>query len=87
MDLRYNEMWNDWDGTDESKTPKEESIHGNLVLSWKKINVHVKQTTQKFFQRSKTSYKQILHNGEYEMLALDWYRGYIIYFRSLLYFF
>jgi len=63
-------MWNDGGGTDEYKTPKDESIHGNLVLSWKKINVHVKQTTQKFFQRSKTSYKQILHNGEYEMLAI-----------------
>jgi len=70
-------MWNDWDGMDEHQTPKE-SVHGHLVLSWKKINVQVKQTTQKFFQPSKTSYKQILHNGEYEMLALDWYRDYII---------
>lgn len=70
-------MWNDWDGMDEHQTPKE-FAHGHLVLSWKKINVQVKQTTQKFFQGSKTSYKQILHNGEYEMLALDWYRDYII---------
>eukprot|EP00102_Acyrthosiphon_pisum_P025404 XP_016662614.1 PREDICTED: protein scarlet isoform X2 [Acyrthosiphon pisum] len=61
LDLRYNEMWNDWDGMDEHQTPKE-SVHGHLVLSWKNINVQVKQTTQKFFQRSKTSYKQILHN-------------------------
>jgi len=60
-------MWNDWDGIDEHQTPKE-SVHGHLVLSWKKINVQVKQTTQKFFQGSKTSYKQILHNGKYEML-------------------
>ncbi|XP_060864829.1 protein scarlet-like [Metopolophium dirhodum] len=61
LDLRYNEMWNDWDGMDEHQTTKE-SVHGHLVLSWKKINVQVKQTTQKFFQPSKTSYKQILHN-------------------------
>jgi len=70
-------MWNDWDGMDEHQTPKE-SVHGHLVLSWKNINVQVKKTTQKFFQPSKTSYKQILLNGEYEMLALDWYRDYII---------
>ncbi|XP_022162902.1 protein scarlet-like [Myzus persicae] len=61
LDLRYNEMWNDWDGTNGHQTPKE-SIHGHLVLSWKKINVYVEQITQKFFQPSKTTYKQILHN-------------------------
>jgi len=63
LDLRYNEMWNDWDNTYEQQMPKK-FIHGHLVLSWKKINVQVKQTTKTFFHGSKTSYKQILHNGE-----------------------
>ncbi|XP_026807077.1 protein scarlet-like isoform X1 [Rhopalosiphum maidis] len=61
LDLRYNEMWNDWDSTAEHQMPKK-YVHGHLVLSWKKINVHVKQTTKTFFRGTKTSYKQILHN-------------------------
>uniref|UniRef100_A0A2H8U0W7 Protein scarlet n=1 Tax=Melanaphis sacchari TaxID=742174 RepID=A0A2H8U0W7_9HEMI len=54
-------MWNDWDGTTEHQIPKK-YVHGHLVLSWKKINVHVKQINKAFFRRSKISYKQILHN-------------------------
>ncbi|XP_027845081.2 protein scarlet-like [Aphis gossypii] len=61
LDLRYNEMWNDWDNTYEQQMPKK-FVHGHLVLSWKKISVQVKQTTKTFFHGSKTSYKQILHN-------------------------
>jgi hypothetical protein len=74
-------MWNDWDSTAEHQMPKK-YVHGHLVLSWKKINVHVKQTTKTFFRGTKTSYKQILHNGEYEMLALGWYQN-IVYLRRL----
>lgn len=97
LDMRYHEMWNDWDGVDEPAdrgpflcdTPKSDKLPHNgvsaepavraaskmngtatahrapqLVLSWKRLNVSVKQTVQKFFKPSVTTYKQILHNGE-----------------------
>lgn len=65
LDLRYNEMWSDWYGTNE--LARDDSVrysHGQLVLSWKRLNVTVKMTTQRFFRPSKTTYKQILHNGK-----------------------
>lgn len=64
LDMRYNEMWNDWDGTGEVQKPKMGSPQGQLELSWKKLNVTVEQTIHKFFLQSKIIYNQILHNGK-----------------------
>lgn len=66
LDLRYNEMWNDWNGNGESLEPNKFD-HDHLVLSWKRLNVSVKKTTHKFFKSSETTYKQILHNGQYRV--------------------
>lgn len=63
--MRYNEMWRDWDGTNELEEPKQ-YVHGQLVLSWKRITVSVKQTIPKLFGRSEVTYKKILHNGKYQ---------------------
>lgn len=63
LNLRYNEMWNDWDGANECVEPKPRE-HGQLVLSWRELNVFVKKTTDKFVGTSKTAYKQILFNGD-----------------------
>ncbi|VVC40125.1 Hypothetical protein CINCED_3A015275 [Cinara cedri] len=68
LDLRYNEMSNDWDGTGEVRSVRPRDVgkwhahHGQLVLSWKRLNVSVKTVTQKFFSPSKIAYKQILYN-------------------------
>lgn len=70
LDLRYNEMWNDWDGTGETATDEERRHpRGQLVLSWKRLNVTVKRTAEKFFTRSHTTYTQILHNGKVETIT------------------
>lgn len=67
LNLQYNEMWNDWvGGMDESLKPENQSKRhylGQLVLSWKRLNVWAKNTTTKYFEPSETTYKQILHNG------------------------
>jgi len=58
-------MWNDWDGTGEmAEPPRVPERRDRLVLSWKRLNVTVKQTVQKFFGPSKTTYTQILRNGK-----------------------
>lgn len=68
LDLRYNEMWKDWsDGAEESCEPdlqRQRHHLGQLVLSWKQIDVWVQNTTIKFFEPSETTYKQILYNGK-----------------------
>lgn len=70
LDLRYNEMWNDWDGTGERRrdsgrwfddVPCED---GQLVLSWKRLNVYATITKHTFFGSSEVVHKQILRNGE-----------------------
>lgn len=70
LNLRYNEMWHEWDGTDES--PELCSIpdtNGRMVLSWKRLNVSVRQIKEHFFKSSKITHKQILHNGKYYKLC------------------
>lgn len=62
LNLRYNEMCNDWDGLHEYLDPKKYE-HGQLVLSWKRLNVSVENTTQNFFISSKVTHQQILYNG------------------------
>jgi len=58
--MRYNETWKDWDGFIYNQEPP----HGQrFELSWKRLTVSVEQNNQTFFGWSKTSYKQILHNG------------------------
>lgn len=61
LNLRYNEMCNDWDGLHECIDPMKYE-HGQLVLSWKRLNVSVEKITQKFFQKSKITRQQILYN-------------------------
>ncbi|KAF0757204.1 protein scarlet-like, partial [Aphis craccivora] len=61
LNLRYNEMCNDWDGLHEYLDPKKYE-HGQLVLSWKRLNVSVENTTQNFFISSKVTRQQILYN-------------------------
>lgn len=59
-------MWSDWDGNNELQEPKK-FVHDQLVLSWRRLNVSVKLTTQHFCKRSKITYTQILQNGEYKI--------------------
>ncbi|VVC31663.1 AAA+ ATPase domain,P-loop containing nucleoside triphosphate hydrolase,ABC transporter, conserved site,ABC [Cinara cedri] len=65
LDLRYNEMWKDWDGTGECRRdsrvdgPRED---GQLVLSWKRLNVSAEKIKHKFFGSSTVERKQILCN-------------------------
>ncbi|XP_025203991.1 protein scarlet-like isoform X2 [Melanaphis sacchari] len=61
LDLRYNEMCNDWNSLHECLDPKKYE-HGQLVLSWKRLNVSVEYTTQNFFVSSKITRQQILYN-------------------------
>lgn len=62
--MRYNEAWNDWDDVNESLQDPKEYAHGHLVLSWKMLDVSVKQTVSKLFRRSEMSYKQLLRQGK-----------------------
>lgn len=64
LDLRYNELWTNWDDTDEFQD-KMGDVHGQLFLSWRNINVSVKQITQKFFKPSEITYKNVLNNSKY----------------------
>lgn len=58
-------MWNDWDGTDEIQVPARHERGGQLVLSWKRLNVSVATSSHRLFELSETTqHKQILHNGE-----------------------
>lgn len=66
LDLRYNEMWNDWAG-DGPLLPAAEparGAHGQLALSWKNLTVEVRHTAGTLFGRSTTTRKQILTNGQ-----------------------
>lgn len=66
LDLRYNEMWNDWAG-DELLLPAAAEparcAHGQLVLSWKNLTVEVRHTVGSLFGPSKTTRKEILTDG------------------------
>lgn len=64
LDLRYNELWNDWATADELQS-KTDDVHGESLLSWRHLTVSAKQVTQKFFKRSEITYKNILDNGEF----------------------
>lgn len=71
LDLRYNEMFHEWDGiADELQEHCTPDANGRMVLSWKRLNVSVKQIDQRFFKRSKITHKQILHNGNYYKLLI-----------------
>jgi len=71
LNLRYNDMCNDWDGLHECLDQKNYE-HGQLVLSWKRLNVSVKEITQKFFESSKITRQQILYNGSWGYITGDW---------------
>lgn len=63
LDLRYNDLWDDWDATDEFQNQTGDA-HGPLLLSWKKLNVSVEQITQKIFRPAEVTYKKILDNSK-----------------------
>lgn len=66
LDLRYNEMWNDWAGDGlllPDEQPRGRYAHGELTLSWKNLSVEVRHTAGTLFGRSTTTRKQILTNG------------------------
>ncbi|XP_050436888.1 protein scarlet-like [Adelges cooleyi] len=65
LDLRYNEMWNDWDGSaGDFGEPVilEQQQHGRLVLSWKRLNVRVTKKTHRLVKPTKLTSKQLLFN-------------------------
>lgn len=74
-------MWNDWEGANESLQESDQNEHGQLVLSWKRLNVSVKKITHTFFESSRITYKQILYNGEYLPIS----HRIFIYFFKLVY--
>ncbi|XP_050436668.1 protein scarlet-like [Adelges cooleyi] len=65
LDLRYNEMWNDWDGSaGDFGEPVilEQQQHGRLVLSWKRLNVSVTKKVHRLVKPTKVTSKQLLFN-------------------------
>ncbi|XP_050533547.1 protein scarlet-like isoform X2 [Daktulosphaira vitifoliae] len=67
LDLRYNAMWNEWNGKAEefqnfNFEPQVLQHYSRMVLSWKRINVYSAKNVFRFIKPTKTTFKHILCN-------------------------